>query len=86
MGSQVSNTKNYSGSRKGVARFVKDQLTLLNPDCASIMIIRRDISGEPYAITAIGASLADIERLVAKSSLNLPMSTSPELTPAGLSL
>lgn len=78
----MSNTKNYSGSRKGVARFVKDKLTLLNPDCASIMIIRRDISGEPYAITAIDASLADIERLVAKSSFSPPPSTSPDPTPA----
>lgn len=82
----MSNTKNYSGSRKGVARFVKDQLTLLNPDCASIMIIRRDISGEPYAITAIAASLGDIERLVAKASSEQQQITLPENIPAGLSL
>lgn len=81
----MTNTKNYSGSRKGVARFVKDQLTLLNPDCASIMIMRRDMSGEPYAITAIAASLADIERLVARSSSMPPLPTSEVPIPDGLS-
>lgn len=79
----MSNTKNYSGSRTGVVKFVKSQLALLNPDCASIMIIRRDTLGEPYAATAIAASLADIERLVEKSSSKLPQPTSEVLTQDG---
>lgn len=78
----MTSTKSYSGTRKGVVRFVRDRLTLLEPDYASIMIIRRDISGEPYAVTAIDASSADIERLVAKSSSVLPQTTSPDPTQA----
>lgn len=82
----MTSTKSYSGTRKGVVRFVRDQLTLLEPDYALITIIKRDISGEPYAISAIGASLVDIERLAEKHSLGLPQTTSQDPTPAGLSL
>lgn len=78
----MSNSKSYLGTRKGVVRFVRDQLTLLEPDYASIMIIRRAMSGEPYAISATGVSSADIDRLTAKYSLEPPQITSPDLTPA----
>lgn len=79
----MNNTKTYSGSRKGVARFVKDQLTRLNPDCAVITIMGRGLLEDYSALTVIEGSLADIERLVAKSSLEAQQTTSQDLTLGG---
>ena len=81
-----SNTKTYSGNKTGAARFVKDRLEALSPDSAWIMIITPGKSVEPYAISAISASLADIENLVAKASLEVQQTTSQLPTPDGSSL
>lgn len=83
MASLKSNTKTYSGSKKGAARFARKKLDSLNPDCASIMIMARGMSEDYSALTVIDGSLADIERLVAKSSSRLPTNTSSDPIPAG---
>jgi hypothetical protein len=86
MALQKNNTKTFSGNKTGAARFVKDRLEALRPDSAWIMIITPGKSVEPYVISAIGASLADIENLVAKASLEAQPTTSPQHTPDGSSL
>lgn len=82
----MSNTKNYSGNKTGAVQFVKRKLDTLSPDCAWIMIITPGKFAEPYAISAISASLADIENLVARASLEAQRTTSPDRTLDGSSL
>lgn len=86
MALQKNNTKTFLGNKTGAARFVKDRLEALRPDSAWIMIITPGKSAEPYALTAIAASLDDIENLVAQSSLEVQRNTSPLITPDGSSL
>lgn len=82
MASLRQNTKNYSGSRKGVARFVKNKLTALSADSASIMIITHGLSGVFSVISVIEKPLADIELLMARSFSKLPQPTSEAPTRA----
>lgn len=79
----MNNSKTYSGSKKGVARFVKDQLDLLSPDYVQITIIKRDISGDSYATSATVASSADIERHLASYSLGQQPTISQDPTQVG---
>lgn len=78
-----NNTKIYSGSKKGVARYVKKKLEDLNPDCALIMIIGQGKSEDYSAFTVIEGSLADIERLVAKPFSKTLQDTYADPIPAG---
>lgn len=69
-------------------RFVRDRLTLLEPDSAWTMIITRPLSkSEVYSAHIVTeGSLGDIEPLMEKYSLGQPQTTSQVPTQDGLSL
>lgn len=81
-----SSTKNYIGSKKGAARFARDTVLSLKPDCASIMIMSQTLFGDYAVHIAIEGSLDDIGRLLEKSSSKQQLPTLEDLTQTGSSL